>query len=234
MPLYEFTKEEIEAVKNKFPSLDLARPGVWEGNIDFYSEYEGHSIRDGYKIAITASSEYPIELPSVIEIGGRTQAIATKYKIKEIRDLHLNPLSKAACLCVKQEEKIKFPPGSDLVVFIENLVIPYFYSLSYFNEKGRWPWGEYSHGGLGLLEFYAEDPTGQTKESIEETAKAFRADNNWKEYHKQLRKPSGDKICPCGFRKPFRKCHGRAWQGLLRLNSDLKRLNLNVNSLYRR
>jgi hypothetical protein len=232
--LYTFTQEEVDAVQAKFPKLKLEKQGVWRGVLDFFAEYEGYQIRGSYKICIITPYTYPSQLPFLIEIGGRTQAIAKKYGITDLRQLHCNPrLHNMACLCAKQEEKIKFPPGSNLVVFINELVIPYLFGLSYFDKHGKWaPWGEYSHGGLGVLECHAEYSGEITKQDIEEVTRILRADENWKECSKQLRKPSGERFCICSSRKPFKKCHKKAWEGLQRLHSDIQKYGLNVRKLF--
>lgn len=231
---YDFSENEIAEVRNKFPKLTIQSEGVWDGEIEVDAIFGNIHIKDTFTIGIVATDKYPVEIPSMIELGGRTDAIAEKYKIKNRQDLHYNIKSRVACLCVKQEEKIKFPQGSNLVKFIDDLVIPYLYGLSYFDQYGKWPWGEYSHGGLGLLEFYAEDKSEQKIEDIKQTARVFVADNNWKEYGKQIRKPSAEKACICGSGRQFQRCHPSAWKGILRLNIDIKRLGLNPNNLYRR
>lgn len=232
--LYNFSQEEIDAVQNKFPNLKLEQQGVFKGALEFFAEYEGYQIKDAFEICIIAPDTYPSQIPFLIEVGGRTQAIARKHRVTDLRRLHCNPRQRnTACLCAKQEEKIKFPPGSNLVFFIENLVIPYLFGLSYFEKYGKWaPWGEYSHGGLGILECHAEYPNNITIQDIREIAKTLRADENWKEYSKQLRKPSSERFCVCGSRKPFAKCHTLAWQGLERLYSDIQDYKLNVRQLF--
>jgi len=152
---HEFSKEEIAAVKEKFPGLRLTAKG-WEGDLAFYASFEDHPIRDTYRVAIDIPLEYPEQIPLLREIGGRTQKIAKKYGLQDIRSLHFNANNGTACVCVKQEEKRKFPPGAPLLTFIDDLAVPYLYGLSYYDQNGRWPWREYSHGCLGLLEFYAE------------------------------------------------------------------------------
>ncbi len=233
--LYNFSKKEIDAVQTKFPKLKLEQQGVWKGIIDICAEYQGCQINDAFEVLIIAPDTYPSQLPFMIEGGGRTQAIAKKYKITDLRRLHCNPSQQnTACLCIRQEEKEKFPLNSNLIVFIENLVVPYLYGLSYFEKFGKWPWGEYSHGGLGVLEYHAEDPTELTEQNIKEITKLLRADENWKEYSKQLRKLSSEKFCICGSRKPFRKCHKKAWQGINRLHSDIHNFGFNVRQLFQK
>jgi hypothetical protein len=117
------------------------------------------------------------------------------------------------------------------LVFVEELAVPYLYGLSYYEGHGKWPWPDYSHGGLGLLEFYAERPQEQTSEDLAEVLAAFRRERNWKEYHKQLRKPSSKRACLCGSGRPFDTCHNRAWLGVTHMRTELERLGLNLKKL---
>ncbi len=220
-----FSDDEAAAVRSKYPRLILVQSHLLEGTLELHASFNDHVITDEFLIRITASAEYPGRMPTMREIGERTQSIASKYRITDFRKLHRSG-DEAACLCVKQMERKKFPPGSDLFVFVENLVVPYLYGLSYYDATGRWPWGEYTHGALGLLEFYGDDGIEQTREGIEEVALLIRRETNWKEYHKQIRKPSGDRMCLCGSMRSFKTCHRRAWEGTLRLNSELRRLRL--------
>jgi hypothetical protein len=234
MELYDIPTEEIVATKKRFPKLKHEKKGIWTGVLEFDREYREYRISDSFEIAV-GTYDYPTHLPFVTETGGRIKAIAEKYHLKDIRDVHWTNGS-GACLCVRQEEKIKFPPGSDFVYFIDNLVIPYFYGLSYFEENGRWPWLEYSHGGLGLLEYYAKDPVEQTASSIAVLANVFTGDkDNWRKYRTQLMNPNSNKACICGSGNSFSRCsHTLAWKGLVRLHEDLKRLRLNPYKVFTR
>ena len=232
---YVFSEEEIAEIKKEFHKLHLKKSG-WEGAIDFYAQYEGHSIpiRDSYKVAIDIPDRYPVEIPALREIGGRTQAIAKKYKKEDLRTLHFNSGNGTACVCVKQEEKRKFPPGSTVFNFLNDLVIPYLYGLSFYDENGRWPWREWSHGPLGLLEFYAEDQMDKTIDMIEDLAAVFKIDLKWEKYRDHLQHPRPKKLCVCGSNKMFPDCHGLAWKGILALRGDLKRLRLDAYKLFSR
>lgn len=232
--LHEFSEDEVSTLTSAFPGLKLINKHAIEGTLSFYKEDRDYRIQDSYEIGIVAPKEYPLKIPLLFERGGRTQRIAEKHGLKDIRDLHYNTGTKSACLCVKQEERMRFPEGSNLVDFINNLAIPYLYGLSYFDEQGMWPWGERSHGVLGLLEFYAENPARITKEDIEDTAESFRSDLNWKEYSRQLQKPMANRPCTCGSKKLFSECHTKAWKGLILLGGELKNLKMNVYKLYRR
>lgn len=225
MIFYEFTPEEIAAVKSHFPKLEYLSTGVWKGILEFDHIYRGYRIIDSYSIGIGVPAAYPSQFPHVTELGDRVTKAAAKYN-KSVLDAHWSQQN-GACLCVKQEEKIKFPPGSDMVFFIENLVIPYFYGLSYFEEHGRWPWKEYSHGVLGILERHIEDSEKHTRESLELILPAFRDNPDWRKYRAQFVEPKGNKACLCKSGKAFSECHPLGWQGMVLLHEDLKRLNLN-------
>jgi hypothetical protein len=216
---------ELGALRTRYPELELTEPGVVDGILKLHASYNGQVVADTFKIRITARPSHPLRLPSLSEVGGRTQSIAAKYGFSDLRVLHHNP-DGTACLCVKQEEKEKYPPGSDLIVFVESLVVPYLYGLACYDLNQSWPWPERSHGALGLLEFYADDTTERPMQELVEVASLIRHEHNWKEYQKQIRKPSGERGCLCGSTKGFEHCHSLAWRGVLRLNSEARRRKL--------
>lgn len=193
--------------------------------------YDGKPLRDSFQVRVTATNPNSDRVPALYEIGGRTEVIAQKLGLTDLRTLHRNK-DGTACVCVKQIEKRKFPLGSNLFVFVEELAVPYLYGLVHYEHHHVWPWGDYSHGSMGLLEFYAEDTTPQTVEDIMGVFPSMRKELNWKEYHKQLRKPSAERSCLCGSGKPFRKCDKKAWQGLLHLRGEMLRLGLDFGPLF--
>jgi hypothetical protein len=222
-----FSAAEIAAVQEQYPKLRCTEPYVVEGLLDLHASYEDNVLQDQFLICIAGSAEYPTLLPTLREIGDRTKEIAAKYRITDFRTLHRNG-DGTACLCVKQMERRQVPFGSDLTVFVENLVIPYLYGLSYYDTNGRWPWAEYSHGALGLLEYYADSEVDDTRAGIEEVARLIRRENNWKDCYKQIRKPNADRLCLCGSKQRFKPCHPRVWQGTVRLHAEVERLGLRI------
>jgi hypothetical protein len=201
-----------------------------EGVIDIHHQHGAVVRRDSFSIRLTAQNGTS-RLPALREVGGRSKAIVLKHGFEDVRALHQNLVGGTACVCVKQEETARFPSGARLLTFVEQLAIPYLFGLSYVDEFGRWPWGEYSHGGLGLLEYYADNPARGTKEELEEVLASLKADSDWPDYHRQLRKPSSKRTCICGSGKTFGKCHSRAWHGLQSFASALARVGLNSKSL---
>jgi len=233
MSVGDFSSEEIALVISKYPKLARTSPGNLEGVLEMTAVYEDYPITDQFRVKITNVNPHSSRLPALCETSGRTEEIARKYGIRDTRDLHRNS-DGTACVCVKQMERHKFPDGSSLIVFVEQLAVPYLYGLSYYDQHGRWPWKEYSHGGIGLLEFYSDDFPYQAREDIQGLAGAFRKELNWKEYHKQLRKPSAERSCLCRSGKPFHKCHNRAWRGLSRLLEEMNCLGIDPAKLFHR
>ena len=121
--------------------------------------------------------------PKVYEIGGRHREIAKKWNVGII-DLHFYPVDARGCLGLKFRDK----ESLRIKGFLEKLVIPFFYRLSYTERFGIAAsqndlWGEYSHGDEGLREYLAEISN----------------------YAKQ--NPSRNDLCPCGSGKKYKKCH---------------------------
>ncbi len=199
-----------------------------EGLLDLHAVYGGEERRDAFQVRIVAPADYPNSMPSLLETGGRTAAVATKYGIEDHRDLHRNPGTGTACLCVKQDEPHRFPKGANLAHFIEELVVPYLFGLSHFDEHGKWPWPDYSHGTLGIAEYYADATDSPSIESIRATLDLLKQDMSWREWSRQIRKPSAMRMCVCGSRKPISRCHKGVWAGITKLNSDIQKLGLNL------
>jgi hypothetical protein len=224
-----FDESEVWEVMARHPGLHRTSAGGLEGVIEIHHQHGVVVRRDSFSIEITMHNRTS-RLPALREVGGRSKAIVLKHGCKDVRAVHQNSVDGTACVCVKQEEAERFPPGAPLLTFVEQLAIPYLFGLSYFDEFGKWPWGEYSHGGLGLLEFYANHVT-QRKQEFEEVLASLRAGSDWPQYYKQLRKPSAKRVCICGSGKAFGKCHPSAWRGLKNLISALSQLGFDFKSL---
>ena len=121
--------------------------------------------------------------PKVYEIGGRHLQIAEQCN-RPIIDLHFYPNDGRCCLGLKYGGRRNFC----IEQFIPELVIPFFYRLSYTAKFGiaaghRDLWGEYSHSDKGLEEYEAE---------MLDIAK----------HH-----PKRNDTCPCESGKKYKKCH---------------------------
>lgn len=226
---------EILQTREKYPDLEYRTEngtGIWSGNLILNHIHDGCTIRDSFKILIDVPKEYPIALPKVKEVGNRTEKIYQKYKdkIAGIIDLHVYPQEKNACVGAINELRDKFPIGSAFYLYVENLVIPYFYGLSYFEKNGFWPWGERSHGYLGLLETYADRRIETSKEDTVLLIKMLRKLPEWKDVAFYLRKVKKSRPCLCPKKgKDFSKCHPLAWEGINKLQKDISTFRINID-----
>ena len=120
--------------------------------------------------------------PKVYEIGGRHAEISSKHNVDAIH-LHLYP-DGTCCL------SIRFSSERHLTVerFMDELVVPFFYRLSYVDKHGLLAargdlWGEYPHGEDGIKEYMSEILSMVTRE------------------------PGRNGPCPCGSGRKYKRCH---------------------------
>lgn len=190
---------------------------------------EGIQIQDKYQIRVELKKSNFSDLPQIYEADSRLINVA---QIRNLRllDLHINP-SGAACLCIKPEESRNLPSGFNLRDFFQNLVIPFFYAQSYFEKNNSWPWGEYSHGELGLIEWYLRNQN-QSSEVIRTFLDQLRRyDNFWRSLQPFLtskRSFKGHMKCICGKNEKFRKCHPDIFRGLWKLKQEITLLKIPI------
>ena len=93
--------------------------------------------------------------PKVREVGGRKREIAERFGI-EPENLHFYSESDLCCLGISYAAD----PTLTVQRFVRDLVIPFFYRLSFVQQFGLDAardqlWDEYSHGNRGLEEYDA-------------------------------------------------------------------------------
>lgn len=121
--------------------------------------------------------------PKVYETGGRYKKIAEDHNVA-VEDLHIfSSCEGQCCLGIKYSYDRKI----NLRSFCSELVIPFFYRLSYVESYGiesarRDLWKEYSHGNKGKQEH--------------ETEMLNIARGN----------PRRNDMCPCGSGRKYKKC----------------------------
>ena len=195
----KITDKEIEWLRFHFPDLQYEVDSQKiVGELDFCAAYDSESgevmvgnsarqkdrfIWDIFEIKIDLQTFDANGWPKVYEVGERYRQIAKKWNI-EIIDLHVSSDNGMCCLGIKYGDKRNYSIGS----FLTELVIPFFYRLSYTEEFGlaasrKDLWGEYSHGEKGQLEYITEISN-------------FANQN-----------PGRNDPCPCGSGKKFKKCH---------------------------
>ena len=191
---------DLECLTRCFPGLLYdADANEIAGEIAFCAAYDGGTdqlrigtddahrqlgsfLCDSYSLRIDLNSIDRNGWPRVYEVGGRHQAISTKHNVDAI-DLHFYP-DGSCCL------GIRFSPERLLTIerFIDELVIPFLYRLSYVDKNGllaakRDLWGEYAHGDDGIRQYM--------KETLDMAS----------------RDPGRNELCPCGSGRKFKRCH---------------------------
>ena len=211
----KITDKDIEWLELYFPNLQYkADSQKIVGELEFCAAYDNESrkliINDelrkvNYLICEVFEIEICLDLldgngwPKVYEVGGRYRQISKKCNVKTI-DLHFNSDDDACCLGLKFRDSRRL----NIKSFLEELVIPFFYQLSYTEKFGIAAsrtdlWDEYSHGEKGQLEYITEISN-------------FANQN-----------PSRNVPCPCGSGKKFKKCHIDDVESLKRIQKETTR-----------
>lgn len=149
-------------------------------------------------------------------------------EIEQSPDRHFSADS-SACLCSPLEEREFLQPEFQLRKYIEELVIPFLFGQIFFSKENRWPWGDYQHGGIGLLQSYFNFDGQITKNFVIEFLSYLKQDRNWPSYRRLLvmTRPS-KQICACGSAYILRDCHPEVLKGLARLKADISNLAMNL------
>ena len=206
-------KQQFNELVQNFPGLKLCQntPGRWliRGTLSFSATFRAVTIEDAFSILLILPNDYPDSPPAVQETGGRIPANFHQYDDRTL------------CLGAPVEIYRRFKADPRLVVFVETLVVEYLYGYAYFEKCGSMPFGELSHGCLGIREYYL---------------KYFHTDNVW--IVLALLKVMADSAyrghhtCPCGSGEILRKCHGQVMLDLLKHQPKEQFLHDARNILY--
>ena len=190
---------DFEWLTRSFPDLlHDAESNTLVGEIGFCADYEpvqdkirigeeayrdsSYFLCDVFSVKIELTSRDSNGWPKVYEMGRRRVDISERQAI-EVIDLHFFDDSRC-CLGIRSGAERRMTIGR----FMTELVVPFFYRLSYTDRYGLEAarenlWGEYSHGDEGLLEHRREIS------SI--------ADQS----------PGRNSPCPCGSGRKYKRCH---------------------------
>lgn len=227
----ELTENDKDWLQTRYPELSLTNKNgvlVVTGVFDFNAIYNDFRIADSYNIQIELKASEISAMPRVCETSSRIKKVAKTRKIN-LADLHTYD-DGTACLCVKPAEVSYFPERFSFQIFVEQLIVPFFYAQSFFEQKGDWPWETYSHGRLGWLEWYFDQECASftiTKNFLLQLG----AQRDWKGIRRDLLRKGGVKghrACLCGSLESYTKCHPKAFKGLLKLAYDARALKLKV------
>lgn len=177
-------------LRAKYPTL---RAHVENGAVIIQGGYEVVP-GDWYGLSITLPGDYPHSLPEVRE---------TAERIPLIQDRHVNPSNATLCLGVPEHLWLTCKGDFSFEHFLEGPIRNFLIGNSLVEEGKSWPFGETSHGGEGILQFYTDlmgitDTTKLTK-FLRDLSKG---------------RVPGHSPCPCGSGKIIRSCHAEGWRSL--------------------
>jgi len=186
-------RKQFDDLTRIHSGLELSEdfPNRWaiRGNLSFDVTYAGKNINDTFSILISIPKDYPQSPPAIQETGGR---------IPRAIDYHILPDAGNFCLSTPLRVRLKFQKNPTLLYFVNGLVIPFLFSFSYKKLYGNMPYGEFSHGRLGIFESYQE-LFGITEPHAVLGLLKILAEDCYR----------GHLPCPCGNGERIRHCHGR-------------------------
>ncbi len=209
----QLLKKEAQILKQSYPSLKLAAGDDGSALVTGSLEIEQHI---SYSVKLYLTEDYPRREPILI---------CDKAEVPWILDRHVFPVNGRACLCARSETRIHWPWDSNIVNFIDKLVIPFFVWQNYYESYGEAPpSGERSHFEPGIIEAFKDilkPIQNLTEEKIYRFMKLLA----------RKKEPAGHELCPCLSGKKLRFCHSHLLK-YLRSTIDPRHVRLDMNEAF--
>lgn len=228
--------EDAKWLQENYPALKIEDEKI-SGTIEFTATYNPEKnrflvikddVRDGvgglrlsgsFPVTITKRAETPYSKLPAVHIDG----------IDSVPSRHFNQYDKSACLGSPFEEQVFLEPTFNFQKFLEELVVPFLYGQVYFTEHGSWPWFDYEHGGVGLLQSVCKVQREFDQSLSNELLAYLKQDVRWPLFKDILMLPRPSKrACPCGSGNKLRDCHTDVVDGLNQLKISVKEHNLEI------
>ncbi|MBL7767499.1 MAG: SEC-C domain-containing protein [Flavipsychrobacter sp.] len=200
----EFFVEQLAEAEESYPKLKptLTEAGyVLAGDLDVIDKTG--KLWETYQIEIHYTDGFPYRFPLLYETGG---------KIPKIADWHVYEDTLTCCVKVLPAEIIRCLNGITITEYIREEALPYFFNQTHRRLEGFYVNGEYSHGLMGIYQFYEE--ALRTGKDVKKLLRLmhFIATNE---------RPGRTSICFCGSGKKFRNCHRDTFDELRQLGSSV-------------
>lgn len=174
---------DLIEIKQKYPNLKYDdKKNTLTGIIDICKNCNDEIIRKSYDLLIDFNKS---SIPYVYDIGKK---IKKNYAHKYV-DARL-------CLATDVEQFIFLQKEQKISLWIEHFVESYFISYEYYQLYRIYPFGSYSHGKKGIIEFYEKYFNLENEKNSLDIIKYI-----------LLKKYRGHDLCPCGSNQKIRKCH---------------------------
>jgi len=190
--MLEEAQKHLREIQPLYPDLGLKLCdngyALYSGKIAFSANFQDLGlIEDEFEVEIMFPVDGMDKVPSAKEIGGR---------IPRDIDYHV-ARDGIMCLGAPLDIRRKFKEQPSLQSFIDKVLIPFLYSFRFKQEHGYMPYGELSHGGKGIIEYYRELFDTDSELKALELLKILVEDNY-----------RGHIPCPCSRGERLRNCHG--------------------------
>jgi len=199
----QFFVEERDSLRNKhdFLKMEVSPPGTPLNNLYVLKE-ESVLVMGLFRLSVPDSSvyyDYRISLYLPNNYPTRYPIMMCNDERLPIGNIDRHILSDGqACLAAPAEIKKRWGSEPRIVPFLDNLVAPFLAWQVYYDEyKQPPPWGQLSHGVMGIFEYYADCLEIPLDEHTYEFMKLLARKNN----------PKGHELCPCGSGRRLRNCH---------------------------
>jgi hypothetical protein len=179
--------DEIERqLARRFPTLHVL---VQDGRVHIKGTLpvmNGTSEIDRFAVDVVLSPEHPHALPQVFETGGRIPR--TLYR-------HISG-DGSACIVMPDAFWLEHAAEEiDLMGYLAGPVHSYFLGQATVERGEPWPFGEWAHGGEGIVEFYGRLLGSSEPSRVRDLLEA-------------VLRPSVKALrCPCGRGRRLRRCH---------------------------
>ncbi len=191
---YNFLRDIEEGLKS-YPLLHWSKKGDKKVITGKFITHKGRIEIENYEVEISFPSDYPYNMPLVIETGNKIQPRnATRHIFVEGN----------LCFGNKQDTLRLCRNGITFKWFLDKILNPHLCREYVRDKTGKYPTGERSHKTEGIWEGYYEVFKTTDKERI------------LKDLNLLLMYPifSKNKECYCGSGRKYKRCHER-WLPLI-------------------
>ena len=162
------TKQDKIWLLQKYPGLVVdTNDKQLSGEVEFtgtYNEQSGRFLQiekdtnDGVG-GLRLSGQFKITIKTRADFRDSKLPALSLEGFNHIPGRHFNQSDFSGCICNPLEEDEFLEPRFEFQRYFKELVAPFLYGQLFFTQEDRWPWFEYAHGGLGLLEAFSKNPT---------------------------------------------------------------------------
>lgn len=159
---------------------------IIEGTYNLSSSYNEIYLQKYYNIRIIIHEVYPKKLPQVINIDGTIP--------KEFGHFYVD-----GSLCLGSPMELYLSAiENNISDYLIKYIDSYLYAATYFIKyNSQFPYGERSHGTMGIIEFWKEYLNTDDYKVIHNVMDYISKDNY-----------RGHNLCSCGSGERVRNCHG--------------------------